>query len=349
MTTGTHDALVSLRRTHPASRTTLAALVFVGGSALLFLAFSLSVALGATSISLVEIWEALFAFDPTIRQHVVIQGLRLPRSIVGVVVGANLAVAGAMMQGMGRNNLAAPSIIGVHAGASLVVVLGVVIFGLRDYGLMMFFGFLGAFVGWALAYGLGSIGPGGLTPIKLVLAGAAVSALFSSLTQLVVLLFDTYGDALFWFAGSLSGARWLHVERLLPVSLLGLGTALVISRTITLLSLGDDVARGLGVRVEAARLAGTLAVVVLAGISVAVAGSIGFIGLIIPNLVRYLVGADYRLVIPISAVLGALLLVLADIAARLAAPPWETPVGVLTALIGVPFFIYLARRQPKEE
>jgi iron complex transport system permease protein len=303
-----------------------------------------SVSVGAAAIDFRTVWTAVFAYNPELTAHQIIQEVRLPRVVIGAMVGACFAVAGAIMQGMTRNPLASPSIMGLNAGAGFFLVLAFAFMPGMSYTGLILASFFGAGFGAALVFGIGSLSRGGLTPVKLALAGAAVTALLSSLTTGLVIYYDLAQDVLFYTAGGVQGTRWEQVRLMLPWFAVGMLAALVISRHITVLSLGDDVAVGLGQRTGLVKAVGTLIVLLLAGAAVAVAGGVGFIGLVIPHIARFLVGLDYRLIIPSSMLLGALLLVLADLGARMVNPPFETPVGLITALVGVPFFLYLARR-----
>lgn len=213
---------------------------------------------------------------------------------------------------------------------------------------LILYSFIGAGAGAGIVYGIGSLAKGGLTPARLVLAGAAFSALLSALSEGVALYFKIGQDLAFWYAGGLAGTKWFQLQVMSPWVIAALIGAIILSRSITMLSLGEDIARGLGQRTGLVKLAGALVVLILAGASVAVVGAVGFVGLIIPHLTRYLVGVDYRWIIPCSAVLGALLVVGADLTARMINPPHETPVGAIIALIGVPFFLYLARKERRE-
>ena len=210
---------------------------------------------------------------------------------------------------------------------------------------IIMYSFLGAGLGVLLVYGFGAASKSGLTPLRLVLAGAAVSAMLSALSEGIALYFRIGQDLAFWTAGGVAGTKWSQLEVMFPWVLAALIAGLLISRSITLLSLGEDIAVGLGQRTGLIKLIGLIVVLILAGTAVSVVGAVGFVGLIIPHLTRKLVGVDYRWIIPCSAVMGSLLLVFADLAARMINPPYETPIGALVALIGVPFFLYLARKE----
>ncbi|WP_339319767.1 iron ABC transporter permease [Paenibacillus sp. FSL R10-2734] len=330
------------------SRPWAATLILVGGLALLVLGIAVSVSFGAADIKLSVVWSAVFNFNPEIMDHQIIRELRLPRVLGGAMIGASFAVAGAIMQGMTRNPLADSGLMGINSGAGFALALCFAFFPNLSFMYLILYSFLGAGVGAGVVYGIGSLAKGGLTPARLVLAGAAFSALLSALSEGVALYFHIGQDLAFWYAGGVAGTKWIQLKIMFPwigAALLG---AMVISRSITMLSLGDDVAKGLGQRTGLVKLAGALIVLVLAGSSVAVVGAVGFIGLIIPHLTRFFVGVDYRWIIPCSAILGSLLAVFADLTARMINPPNETPLGAIIALIGVPFFLYLARKERRE-
>lgn len=209
----------------------------------------------------------------------------------------------------------------------------------------MFAAFIGASIGAGLVFGVGMLSRNGLTPVKLALAGSAITALLSSISSAIAIHFNVAKDLSFWYAGGVAGIQWESVVPAIPVFIISIILAIMISSSITVLSMGEDVAIGLGQKTGLIRTIGFIVVLLLTGAAVSISGTIGFVGLVIPHMIRFLVGTDYRLIIPCSAVLGGLLLVLADIGARMINPPFETPVGAIMALIGVPFFLYLARRE----
>ncbi len=311
---------------------------------LLALAMLASVALGARAMAPDLLADAFLAYNPQHPDQQIMREVRLPRAIVGALVGSCFAMAGAMLQVMTRNPLASPSLMGLNSGASFALALTLIFLPGLPFNGKVLVSFVGAGLGAALVFGIGTMTREGLSPMRLVLAGAAVSALLGALTSGLIIFHGAAQQVLYWQAGGLGGVLWSQVLLIVPWQLVGLVGGLALARQMTVLGLGDEVATGLGQRVMLVRLAGTVLVVMLAGAAVALAGPIGFVGLIVPHLARYLVGADYRWVIPLSAVLGGLLLVLADLAARMINPPYELPVGFMTALIGVPFFLYLARR-----
>lgn len=310
---------------------------------LLLLAMLTSVAFGAAQISAGDVWRALFAFDGS-TSHLIIRTLRVPRALIAALVGAALAVAGAVMQGLTRNPMADPGILGINAGAALGVVGAVFFLRITSLPYYALFAFAGATVTAVAVYGLGSMGRGGPTPLKLTIAGAAITALLSSFTTgMLILNQRTLEEVRFWLAGSIAGRDLGLLMQAAPYMLAGLVLALILGRQITTLSLGEDTAKGLGQRTGWVKILSAIAVVLLAGGSVAIAGPIGFVGLVIPHVVRLFAGVDYRWILPYAALTGAIFLVISDVAARLILRPLELPVGIMTALIGGPFFIYLVR------
>lgn len=315
------------------------------GIFLLMISFISSIIFGQTPISFNTVMEAFFSFDENSTEHIIITTTRISRAVIAAVIGSSLAIAGALMQALTRNPLASPSIFGINAGAVFFVVIAVTFFSFSSLTQYMWIAFLGAGVAAVMVYLLGSVGRDGLSPITIVLAGAAITALFVSLTQgLLVINGQNLEGVLFWLAGSVAGRTMDMLEPILPFMIGGWVVALFLGNSVNILTSGEDVAKGLGQRTILVKALMALVIITLAGGSVAVGGSIGFIGLITPHIVRGLVGIDYRWILPYCALYGASLLLLADIAARFIMMPQEVPIGVMTALIGTPFFIYIARR-----
>ncbi|GIQ67843.1 iron ABC transporter permease [Xylanibacillus composti] len=316
------------------------------GLLVLFLGFVLDLMTGARPIAPSTVMGALLNGGQTTDELVVLT-IRLPRALIAVCIGACLAAAGAVMQALTRNPLAAPDLIGIHAGAGLFVVLSMFWLQVPYVWVYSLFAFLGAAVAAGIVLLLGSDGSrGGITPFRLVVAGAAVSILLSSLTQGVLVLHEQSLDEMrFWLAGSVAGRELSQLGQALPFLAFGLILAILLAGRINRLQLGDDAATSVGVSVRGTKLAAFAAVVLLAGGSVAIAGPIGFIGLAVPHIVRSLAGTDYRWIVPLSALFGGGLLLLADMASKLVIHPGEVPIGVMTALLGAPFFIYLARKK----
>ncbi|MEK3663446.1 iron ABC transporter permease [Paenibacillus sp. FSL F4-0236] len=303
-----------------------------------------SIAFGVTNISWHTIVQSFTDYNGS-QEHLIIQTARVPRAFIAAIAGASLAVAGSLMQGITRNPLASPSLFGINAGAAFFIVAGSAFFGASGLTTFATLAFIGAAVTATIVYILGSSGSDGLTPLKVTLAGAAMTAFFSSLSLGCLLTGgQTFDQVLYWFVGSVAGRDmgiFITAAPYMGIALLG---AFVIARHMNLLTLGEDVATGLGQKTIFIKLAAGVIIVLLAGGSVSIAGPIAFVGIVIPHITRYLVGLDYRWVIPYCAILGGILLLGADIGSRYIAFPKEIPVGVMTAILGVPFFVYIARR-----
>lgn len=309
----------------------------------------LSISFGVRAVSFDDIAAALTGRTDTIAEAAIVK--RIPRTVLALLVGAALALSGATMQAVTRNPIADPGILGVSNGASLAVVCGIAFFGLADpYG-QMAFAIAGAGIAAVFVYTVGSLGRGGATPLKLALAGAATSAAFASLISAVILprvdLLQTFQS---WQIGGVGGAEWPRIALTAPVLAVGALICFLCSRGMNSLALGDEMAKGLGENVFRTRLISALGAVILAGAATAIAGPIGFVGLIIPHVCRMLVGTDHRWLLPFSAIAGAALLTASDIVGRVIAPSSEEiQVGIITAIIGAPFFIWIVRRQKVRE
>lgn len=308
-----------------------------------------SIAYGSRSVAPGTVLDAFFAYDGS-TEHLIVRSLRVPRTLLGLGVGAALGLAGGVMQGLTRNPLADPGILGVEAGAALAVVIGIHTFGIGSLTGYVWFAFAGAALASVVVYGIGSLGRGGATPVRLALAGAATSALLASASYTILILdAATLDQYRFWAVGALAGRDATIAAQVAPFLVVGALLALLVGRALNTLALGDDVARALGQRVWVARAASALAVVVLTGAATAAAGPIGFVGLAIPHVARAICGPDYRWVLTWSLVLGPTLLLSADVLGRMVVHPAELQVGVITPLVGVPFFITLVRRRKLAE
>lgn len=305
----------------------------------------LSIGMGAKSISASTIWDAIVRYNPSNSQHIIVRTLRIPRVIVALAVGASFAVSGALMQATTRNPMASPSILGINAGAGLGLAIAMVIVPTASFNETVMFSFAGAAIASLFIFGLSFISKAGSSPLRLALVGTAITALFNSFSQALAVYFNISQELTFWNAGGISGVRPEQALLILPWTVVGLLLAIIIARSVTVLSLGEEVAVGLGGKTRYIKMIACVAVLILTGSSVAIVGPIGFVGLVVPHAVKFIVGVDYRKVIPFSMFAGALLVLVADIISRLINPPFETPIGAITALIGVPFFIYLATRK----
>ncbi|WP_307408114.1 FecCD family ABC transporter permease [Neobacillus ginsengisoli] len=308
----------------------------------------LAVTFGSKQLTFHTVWSAIFDYNPKLTQQQIIHELRLPRVIGAAVIGAAFAVAGALMQGITRNPLADAGILGINGGAMLVVALCFAFFPSIPYSLLMVFSFIGALLSTLMIFMIGSASPGGLTPIRLTISGAVVAAFLHSISSGVAIYYDLSQDLAFWYAGGLAGIKWSYLKVLVPIILITITWGMLLGRSVSLISLGDDIAANLGVKTNRVRILGITAAVILAGVSVSAVGSIGFVGLVIPHISRKLVGGNYQLIIPMSALLGAILLILADLGARMVDPPRELAIGMMTALVGVPFFLYIARKTGRD-
>lgn len=331
-------------------RGSLRAVGLVTALALLAVVVVCSIAYGSKPIPLGTVIDALVGYDSSLNDHLIVRSLRIPRTVVGVLVGVALGLSGAVMQGVARNPLADPGILGVSAGASLFVVVGIYSFGVASLLGYVWFAFAGAAITSVVVYALGSLGREGATPVKLALAGAAITAFLGSITTAILLIdVATLDQYRFWAVGSLAGRDGAIAAQVAPFIGVGAVMALVSGRVLNALALGDDVARSLGQKVGVARVFSAASVVLLVGAATAAAGPIGFVGLTVPHVARAITGPDYRWGLPFSAVLAPILLLGSDIVGRVMARPGEVQVGIVTALVGAPFFVVLVRRRKLAE
>ncbi|MPQ98890.1 iron chelate uptake ABC transporter family permease subunit [Modestobacter sp. I12A-02628] len=313
---------------------------------LVVLAMALSVAVGARSIGLGTVWQALTDSTLTSDEAVIVRELRVPRTVLGVLVGLALGAGGALMQGHTRNPLGDPGLLGVAAGASFAVVLAITLLGVGSPAEYVWFAFGGALLGSIVVFAIGSRGRGGATPVNLALAGTALTYLLYALVRAVLISDQQTLDSFrFWVVGALAGRDADVAWQVGPFIAVGLVLALVNSPALNTLALGEDVARGLGQRIWLARGTGIAGITLLTGAATAACGPIAFVGLVVPHVARSLTGPDHRWLVPYAALLGAALLLVADVIGRVVVRPGELQVGIVLALVGAPFFIALIRRR----
>ncbi|NFN15632.1 iron ABC transporter permease [Clostridium botulinum] len=333
------------------NKKTLAYIFMVIGIMLLIFGIVMSVSLGAKDIDFLTIIKSLATDNNDVNTKIV-RDVRIPRAIAASLVGGFLAVAGAIMQGITRNPIAEPSVMGITQGATFMIAVTFVLqriypnLVVGSFGIMIF-AFIGASISGLLVYFISSKSARKVDTVKLALAGTALGTLLISLAMGIAMYFNLSQQLSFWISGGLISAKWEGVKLLSIVGGSALIGAMIMAPKITILSLGEEVAIGLGQKTNAVRFISIIIVILLTGSSVSVAGNIVFVGLIVPQIAKAIVGADYKYIIPSSMILGSVLLVYSDILARMINPPYETPIGSLTALLGVPMFIYLVRKDKK--
>lgn len=308
--------------------------------------FGVSLVFGAADVSIQNVWLALTASAAN-DQISIIREIRLPREIAALFVGAALAVAGAVMQGMTRNPLADPGLLGLSAGANAALAITIAFMPSANYFTTMIAGFIGAAAGALLVFGIGSMKRGGFSPIRIVLAGAAVSAFLYAVAEGIGIYFKISKDISMWTAGGTIGTTWGQLGVILPFITFGIAAAVILSRQLTILSLSEEVAVGLGQKTMQTKFILFIVIIVLAGASAALVGNMAFIGLMIPHIVRVFTGTDYRYILPMSAVVGASFMLAADTIGRTIYAPFETPVVAIVAIAGLPFFLAIVRKGDK--
>lgn len=316
---------------------------------LIVAAATLSIVFGTKEIAAVDVWQAIFYFDEDNLDHQIIWSGRVPRVLAVLFVGAFLAAAGAIMQGVTRNFLASPSILGVTDGSAFVVTMAVVFLpGLSNFKLVLL-SMLGSLLGGALVFGFASLIKNGLSPVRLAIIGTVIGTFLSSIGTAIALYYDVSQTITMWYNAKIHTVQMDMVLLCVPIGLVGLVLVIVLSNSVTILSLGEETAVSLGQRTKLVKVLSMLAVAILTGTAVALVGKIAFVGLVVPHIVRMLVSVDYRVIIPCSAVMGAFFLTVCDLLSRYVNFPFETPIGVVTAIIGVPFFLYLIRKRGGEK
>ncbi|MED2942003.1 iron ABC transporter permease [Bacillus swezeyi] len=324
-------------------------IIIIAAPFAMILSVFLSVCYGAKQLDGEVIFSALLHFDPGNTDHQIIWHSRLPRAAGALLIGAALAVSGALMQGVTRNYLASPSIMGVSDGSAFIITLLMVLIPQSTSLELMGYSFIGSAVGAALVFGLASVIPNGFMPVQLAIIGTVTSMLLSSLSAAMSIYFQISQDVSFWYSARLHQMSPELLIYAVPFMIVGIILALSLSKKVTALSLGDDISESLGQQKKTVKIAAMAAVVLLTGSSVALAGKIAFVGLVVPHMTRFLVGSDYSRLIPCSCIIGGVFLTLADLVSRLINYPFETPIEVVTSIIGVPFFLYLIKRKGGEQ
>lgn len=317
--------------------------LFVILSLCLIIVSVLSILYGSKSVDMEILFDAFFTNKESFSISVV--QARIPRTLFGILAGASLGVSGCLMQSITRNPIADPSILGINTGASLFVVVGIAFFSISSPSQYIWLGFTGAMLTAILVYGIASVGQSGATPIKLALAGAATSMALMSLVNTIMLPNSQVMDSFrFWQTGSIGGAKWNMILVLLPYFILGLLLSFYLSSYLNTLALGDELATSLGINSKKVRAMAAFAGVLLCGATTALAGPIAFVGLMVPHIMRLLIGSNMHYLLPLSALGGSILLLGADIIGRVIASPAELEVGIITAILGAPVFIYIVRK-----
>ena len=323
-------------------------LIFAIAPVLILLITVISIMYGTKDISIVTVWDAIFHFDEGNVDHQIVRTGRAPRAVAVLVVGGFLAVAGAVMQGITRNYLASPSLMGVNDGSAFVITLAIIFFpGLPNYQ-MILLSMIGSVLGAGLVFGFGSLIKNGLSPVRLAIIGTVIGTFLSSIASAIAMYYQVSQTVAVWYNTKVQSVDPEMLALSIPFGMVGIALAIMSARAITITSLGEDIAIGLGQKTKAVRLLSMFSVVLLTGTAVALVGKIAFVGLVIPHVVRFLVGEDYRFIIPCSLLVGAFFLSLCDLISRYVNFPFETPIGVITAIIGVPFFLYLIRTRGGE-
>lgn len=321
-------------------------IIVISGSLLvLCAAIFISIMTGAANLTFQVVSDSFFSFQADDSNHLLVRDMRVPRAISGALIGAALAVAGAMMQGMTRNPLADSGLMGLSAGAGLFLAVSLIFLKGMSYSGIIGMTFLGAAFGAGSVHLISILVPGGNESMKLVLAGATVSTLFSAISQAIAIYTNASQSIMFWTMGNASGVTWSQLRIGGPVIAVSIVAGIGLSKRISILNMGEETASGVGVNTGQTRRLGTILVVLLSGTSFALCGSITFVGMMIPHFVRFLVGPDYRLIIPVSALQGAVLVVVADVFSKTLNAPAEIPLGAVIAVIGVPIFLYYASKE----
>ncbi|MFC7393815.1 FecCD family ABC transporter permease [Scopulibacillus cellulosilyticus] len=317
--------------------------ILIAGIVVLIVSFFITMLFGAGDATFHDVWSAL-ASNVNSEAVTSIREIRLPREIAAVFVGAALAVSGAIMQGVTRNPLADPGLLGVTAGANAALAVTLAFLPNANYYAIMVACIIGAAVGTLIVLGIGAVKKGGFSPFRIVLAGAAVTAFLNAAAEGIGLYFKISKDVSMWTAGGLMGTAWEQLKVVIPFIAIGVIVSFILSRQLTILSLNRELAVGLGQKSSQIKIILFIVIILLAGSAVALAGNLAFLGLMIPHIVRTIVGTDYRLILPMSAVIGPIFMLLADTFSRTINAPYETPIAAIVSILGLPFFLFVVHK-----
>ncbi|URN96584.1 MAG: iron ABC transporter permease [Candidatus Pristimantibacillus lignocellulolyticus] len=319
------------------------ALQLIFAACLTIVVFLIAITFGAADTTLSDVYHALFTTVSN-DKITMLEEIRIPRAVAAMLVGGALAIAGAIMQGTTRNPLADPGLLGLSAGANLALAISIVLLPTISTLTTVWVCFIGAGIAVLLVIGIGSAKRGGFSPLRIVLAGAAITAFLNAITEGIGLHFQITKRVSMWTSGGLIGTTWSQISMISPFIIVGIIVALYYSRSLTLLSLDEEAATGLGQNVTKVKIILFTVVVILAGSSVALVGNMAFIGLMIPHIVRAVVGNDYRYILPMSIFIGSTFMVLADLLGRIVTAPYEAPAAAIVAIMGLPFFLLVVRK-----
>jgi len=320
-------------------------IIIFSSPAVILFTIILSICFGSTDIPIKEVHQAIFSFDAENVQQTIVRTSRLPRAVGSLLIGVLLAISGALMQGMTRNYLASPSIMGVSDGAAFIITIALISLPHLSSLEMLMLSFIGSIIGIALVFGLEACIRNGFSPVRLAIIGTVIGTFLSSLSQALASYYQVSQTMSFWYNARLHQINSELLGYALPIACIGIVMALLLAKSITILSLGKETATGLGQKTWLIQMLTIISVGIMTGVGVALAGKIAFIGLIIPHIARLLVGEDYKWVIPCSGIIGGIFLAVCDIISRFVHYPFETPIGVVTTLVGIPFFLYLIKKR----
>ncbi|MED3622582.1 FecCD family ABC transporter permease [Neobacillus thermocopriae] len=320
--------------------------ILIAGILAFIAMFIIAMVVGAAETSIKDVWLALTSTEKN-KTILMLREIRFPREVAAIFVGAALAVAGAIMQGLTRNPLADPGLLGLTAGANAALAITIAFIPSANYFTITIVCFIGAAAGTLMVFGIGAMKKGGFSPLRIVLAGAAISLFLRAVAEGIGIYFKISKDVAMWTSGGMVGTTWDQLQVIIPFIVIGITVSFLFSRQLTILSLSEEVAVGLGQNITRIKTILFIVIILLAGASVALVGSMTFLGLMVPHIVRAIVGTDYRYILPMTAITGAIFMLLADTLGRTINAPYETPVAAIIAMVGLPFFLIIVRKGGK--